>query len=77
MKIAVFGLGYVGAVTAVSLASNGHEVWGVDKDLTKVDWTSRGIAPVREPGLEKMLADALSAQRTARHTKGRCGSSVH
>ena len=37
MKVAVFGLGYVGTVTAACLASHGHDVWGVDVDGAKVD----------------------------------------
>ncbi|MGH8823076.1 MAG: 2-dehydropantoate 2-reductase N-terminal domain-containing protein, partial [Jiangellaceae bacterium] len=37
MRIAVFGLGYVGTVTAAGLASQGHDVCGVDVDPVKVD----------------------------------------
>ena len=37
MKVAVFGLGYVGTVTAACLASHNHDVWGVDVDQAKVD----------------------------------------
>ncbi|HEV2070475.1 MAG TPA: nucleotide sugar dehydrogenase [Acidimicrobiales bacterium] len=63
MKIAVFGLGYVGTVTAACLASKGHDVWGVDPETTKVDMVSGGASPVVEPGLEAMVADAVSAGR--------------
>ncbi len=63
MKIAVFGLGYVGTVTAACLASKGHDVWGVDPETTKVDMVSGGTSPVVEPGLAAVLADAVSAGR--------------
>ena len=63
MKIAVFGLGYVGSVTAVCLASDGHEVWGVDKDNLKIDRLKNGIAPIREPGLDERLAEVLKTSR--------------
>ena len=52
MKISVFGLGYVGAVTAGCLARQGHEVVGVDVSLQKVEALNRGEAPMIEPGLE-------------------------
>ena len=42
MRIAVFGLGYVGTVTAAGLASRGHEVVGVDVDPMKVDLVRDG-----------------------------------
>lgn len=55
-KIAIFGLGYVGAVTAAVLADQGHEVVGVDPNQTKVDLIERGQSPVVEPGLEDLIS---------------------
>ena len=49
MKVAVFGLGYVGNVTAAVLASNGHEVWGVDVDTGKAQAINDGRAPSSSP----------------------------
>jgi GDP-mannose 6-dehydrogenase len=59
MKIAVFGLGYVGTVTAAGLASHGHEVWGVDVDAGKVDIIRSGHSPVVEPGVDELVASAV------------------
>lgn len=61
MRVAVFGLGYVGTVTAACLATNGHDVWGVDVDPTKVAMVNAGRSPVVEPGLAELVADAVSA----------------
>ncbi len=58
MKIAVFGLGYVGSTTAGCLASQGHEVLGIDISESKVLGFEAGIAPVLEPGLDELLAVA-------------------
>lgn len=55
MKLAVFGLGYVGTVTAACLAANGHEVCGVDVDLAKVSLVRAGRSPVVEPGLDELV----------------------
>ncbi len=63
MKIAVFGLGYVGSVTSVCLTAAGHEVWGVDEHQVKVDWINQGIPPIREPEFADRLKDALAAGR--------------
>ncbi len=59
MRIAVFGLGYVGTVTAAGLASQGHEVCGVDVDDTKVDQIRAGHSPVVEPGVDDLIAAAV------------------
>jgi len=63
MKIAVFGLGYVGAVSAACLANDGHDVLGVDPNTTKLDLINSGFAPI----IEKDLAEII--QRTV--TKGK------
>jgi len=60
MKVAVFGLGYVGTVTAACLASRGHDVWGVDVDAAKVDEIRAGRSPVAEPGLDTLTAEAVA-----------------
>ena len=60
MKVAVVGLGYVGTVTAACVASNGHDVWGVDVDAAKVDEIRAGRSPVAEPGLDALVAQAVA-----------------
>lgn len=57
MKVAVFGLGYVGTVTSACLASNGHEVWGVDLNEAKVAAIASGRSPVVEPGLDELVTE--------------------
>jgi GDP-mannose 6-dehydrogenase len=63
MKISVFGLGYVGAVSAGCLASDGHEVIGVDPNQTKVDLINRGVTPIIEKDIGEMIAAAAKAGR--------------
>lgn len=55
MRISIFGLGYVGSVSAAALARCGHHVIGVDVAGDKVEAFARGVPPVHEEG----LADAL------------------
>lgn len=61
--ISVFGLGYVGAVTAGCLASKGFDVIGVDVNPLKAEMLGAGRAPVLEPGLDKLLAESFVAKR--------------
>ena len=61
MKVAVFGLGYVGTVTAACLAANGHDVWGVDPDELKVNSVSAGHSPVVEPGLDALVCGVVES----------------
>ncbi|MDF5709050.1 MAG: UDP-glucose/GDP-mannose dehydrogenase family protein [Nostoc sp. S4] len=61
MKISIFGLGYVGAVTAACLARDGHEVIGVDVNPEKVDLIAKGESPIVEPGLSQLLVDGVAA----------------
>jgi GDP-mannose 6-dehydrogenase len=59
MKISVFGLGYVGCVSAACLAARGHEVVGVDVNPVKIDLVSRGQAPVVEEQIGELTADVV------------------
>lgn len=61
MKIAIFGLGYVGCVTAACLARNGHVIVGVDINSDKVGLLNRGESPIIEPGLQEMIASAIKS----------------
>ena len=58
MKISIFGLGYVGAVTAGCLAGQGHSIVGVDVSEQKVEALNQGMAPIIEPGLPELLKAA-------------------
>lgn len=63
MRISIFGLGYVGAVSAGCLARDGHEVIGVDPNQTKVDLINAGTTPIIEESIGEMIADAVKAGR--------------
>jgi len=63
MKINVFGLGYVGCISAVCMANEGHDVTGIDIDPMKVQMINKGKAPIVEPGLQDALKKACKSQR--------------
>lgn len=61
MKISIFGLGYVGTVSAGCLARNGHEVIGVDPVKTKVDLVNAGQSPVIEALIGEMISSTVKS----------------
>ncbi len=63
MRVSVFGLGYVGSVTAACLAKTGHHVIGVDVNVEKVQMMNAATPPVVEPGLAELLASVVAAGR--------------
>jgi GDP-mannose 6-dehydrogenase len=60
-RVSVFGLGYVGTVSAAALAASGHHVVGVDPNPVKVESINQGRSPVIERGLDELLAGVVAA----------------
>lgn len=63
MKILVWGLGYVGTVSAACLAQLGHEVVGVEPNLTKVQALNAGHSVIKEPGLSNLVSQTVATGR--------------
>ena len=59
MRIAVFGLGYVGIVSAACLAERGHEVIGVDPSHDKVAMVAQGRSTIVEERIGELVAEAV------------------
>jgi GDP-mannose 6-dehydrogenase len=59
MRISIFGIGYVGCVSAACFARAGHEVMGVDVNPTKVEIINSGASPIVEPGIGDLIRDVV------------------
>jgi UDPglucose 6-dehydrogenase len=80
MKISVIGLGYLGATHAVAMAKLGHEVIGIDKDVSKVESLLAGKIPFFEPGLAEALAEVLAqgkVQFQVSHSESSASADLH
>jgi GDP-mannose 6-dehydrogenase len=63
MKLSVFGLGYVGCVSAACFAREGHEVVGVDVNPTKTEIINGGQSPIVEAGINDLIGEMVAARR--------------
>ena len=68
MRVSVFGLGYVGSVSAASFAADGHDVIGVDVNRDKVQAINEGRSPIVEPGLDVLLKRGADERRLSATT---------
>jgi GDP-mannose 6-dehydrogenase len=68
MKLSVFGLGYVGCVSAACFADDGNEVIGVDVNPTKVEIINSGNSPIIEDGINELIGRVVKAGRLAATT---------
>ncbi|MEP6741291.1 MAG: UDP-glucose/GDP-mannose dehydrogenase family protein [bacterium] len=63
MKLSIFGLGYVGCVSAACFAKEGHDVIGVDVNPRKVEIVGRGESPIVESGMGDLIKEMVSSRR--------------
>jgi GDP-mannose 6-dehydrogenase len=70
MKVSVFGLGYVGCVTAACLTKDGHEVIGVDVVSSKVERLAAGQPTVVETGIDELIREGRTSGKLSATTDG-------
>lgn len=65
MKISIFGLGYVGAVSLACLGRDGHDVTGVDIDAAKLSLIEAGKSPIIEAGIVELMSEVVGSGRVS------------
>ncbi len=70
MKVLVWGLGYVGTVSAAGLASLGHEVIGIEPSQAKIKAIEAGASAIKEPGLDELIKSVVASGRMRVSTDG-------
>lgn len=68
MKLSIFGLGYVGCVSAACFAKEGHTVIGVDVNAHKVEMINAGKSPIVEAGIGELLNEVVVARKLSTTT---------
>ncbi|MGI8897478.1 MAG: nucleotide sugar dehydrogenase [Pyrinomonadaceae bacterium] len=79
MKLSVFGLGYVGCVSAACFAKAGHQVVGVDVNPIKVDIVNEGRSPIVESGINELIEQTVrtgNLRATTNSAEGVCDSEI-
>jgi GDP-mannose 6-dehydrogenase len=75
LRVSIFGLGYVGTVSAGCLAAEGHEVTGVDPVQTKIELINKGQSPIVEAEISDIIASTVKAGRL--HASDNSDEAVH
>ncbi len=68
MRISLFGIGYVGSVSAACLSRDGHTVIAVDTNPQKVEALNQGRAPIVEPALDALIRSGVESRRLSATT---------
>ena len=63
MIVSVIGFGHVGSVVGSVLADRGCKVYGIDKNIDLITSFKKGLSPINEPGLQKLITNGLEKKK--------------